>query len=174
MISNNREAMVCWPTHFSSDRCADVLPIFWPIAAPLKTFFGIYINAYLRSLPVLVETFDALQDTNDADDVLITKSALTFDDYNAMGGMEVYVGQPAPPNHDSSYDATKTVRGNVTGTTQWIDLATNNSITRLRKLDKFGNTVKEQVSCCNERSYTCDETNCQGSRSREQERLTKS
>jgi RHS repeat-associated protein len=104
--------------------------------------------------------YDAQQNTNDADDVLIAKTTLTYDDYNAMGGMEVYAGQPAPPNHDSSYDATKTVRGNVTGTTQWIDLATNNSITRLRKLDKFGNVVKEQVSCCNERSYTCDETNC--------------
>jgi RHS repeat-associated protein len=119
-----------------------------------------YINAYLRSLVVEVAVYDALLNSNDLDDVMMAKTTMTYDDYAAMGGMEVYAGQPAPPGHDSTYDATKTVRGNVTGTTQWIDLATNNSITRLRKIDKFGNTVKEQVSCCNERSYVCDETNC--------------
>ncbi|MEW6210188.1 MAG: hypothetical protein AB1631_17610 [Acidobacteriota bacterium] len=119
-----------------------------------------YINAYLRSLVVEVDVYDGLLNSNDLDDVLIAKSTMTYDDYAAMGGMEVYAGQSEPPGHDASYDATKTVRGNVTGTSEWIDLGTNTSITRLRKLDKFGNTVKEQVSCCNERTYTSDETNC--------------
>ena len=44
------------------------------------------------------------------------------------------------------------MRGNVTGTSQWHDLANNLSYTRLRKVDVFGNMVKEQLSCCNEQS----------------------
>jgi YD repeat-containing protein len=47
----------------------------------------------------------------------------------------------------------------VTGSTEWIDLVANTSITHLKKYDIFGNVVKEEVSCCNERSYALTQAN---------------
>jgi hypothetical protein len=116
-----------------------------------------YVNIYLRSLVIESDVYDALLDTNDANDTLISKSTYTFDDYAAMGGMEEYRDEkgnlpPPPPGHVSSYDASYTVRGNVTGTTQFYDLTNNLSITHLRKIDVFGNTVKEQLACCNQQT----------------------
>jgi RHS repeat-associated protein len=118
-----------------------------------------YINAYLRSLVIESDVYDAGLDTTDANDVLIAKTTYTFDDYNAMGGMEDYGGLANPPGHLSSYNAAVTVRGNVTGTTQYSDLVTNTSITRLKRYDIFGNPLKLQVSCCNQKSFTSTETN---------------
>ena len=117
-----------------------------------------YINAYLRGLVIEQNTYDALLNTNEADDVMIAKSTNTYDDYAAMGGMEEYrdpqTGQlpPPPPGHVTSYNVSYTLRGNVTGTTQWHDIASNLSYTRLKKYDVFGNVVKEQLSCCNEQA----------------------
>ena len=37
------------------------------------------------------------RNTSDGDDLLIAKKALTYDDYTAMGGMEVYGGAAQPP-----------------------------------------------------------------------------
>ena len=119
-----------------------------------------YVNAYLRSLMIEQNTYDALLNTNDADDVMIAKSTVTFDDYAAMGGMEEYrdpqTGQlpPPPPGWATGYGASFTVRGNLTGTTQWHDIANNLSYTRLKKYDVFGNMIKEQLSCCNEQTTT--------------------
>lgn len=118
-----------------------------------------YVNAYLRNLVTLTEVMDAQQNTNDADDIVIAKASYTYDNYTAMGGMEVYTGQPSPPGHDGR-GSTYTTRGNVTGTTQWIDIVANTSITRLSKLDKYGNIVKQQVSCCNDKTYTCGQNTC--------------
>ena len=122
-----------------------------------------YINEYLRNLVTQIEILDALNDSNDGNDVVVAKSATIYDDYGGtMGGLEDYSTLPgpnpaAPPGHLSSYDVTKTVRGNATGTTEWSDIAGNLSVTRLNKRDIFGNVVKAQVSCCSEKSFTFTE-----------------
>jgi RHS repeat-associated protein len=112
---------------------------------------------YLKNLVTLTEVYDAQQNTNDNDDVLIAKSSVTYDDYNAMGGMEEYSGQAVPPQ-SYNWGASTTLRGNVTGTTQWYDLAGNQSITRLSKYDKYGNVIKSQVACCQVQSVMMTET----------------
>jgi RHS repeat-associated protein len=116
-----------------------------------------YVNAYIRSLEIERDVYDAQMNTNDADDVLMAKTTYAYDNYSAMDGMEEYrdsQGQlpPNPAGHLAYYDASYTVRGNLTGTTQWYDLANNLSYTRLRKIDVFGNMVKEQLACCNEQT----------------------
>jgi hypothetical protein len=121
------------------------------------------VNIYLRSLLIESDVYDALLDTNDANDVLMAKTTLTYDDYAAMGGMEEYRDAqgnlpPPPPGHDTNYNASYTVRGNVTGTTQWYDLTNNLSYTWLRKIDVFGAEVKEQLNCCNEQTQTATQT----------------
>lgn len=115
-----------------------------------------YLNAYLRSLPTLIEVFDALENTSDGDDVLIAKTANTYDDYSATGGMVDRT--PKPPGHDSAvYTTSNTVRGNLTGMTEWTDIAGNVSLpTRLKKYDRMGNLVQEQVSCCKEKNFDYD------------------
>jgi YD repeat-containing protein len=115
-----------------------------------------YLSAYIRNRMTMVEVFDALQNTNDADDVLVGKTMYGFDNYGAMGGMENYGGPAAPPGHLTSYDATKTARGNVTGVTSYSDVS-GSGVTRNSKLDIFGNITKAQVSCCDEKSFTMTE-----------------
>jgi YD repeat-containing protein len=122
-----------------------------------------YVNIYLRGLLIESDVYDALLDTNDANDVSMAKTILTYDDYAAMGGMEEYRDAqgnlpPPPPGHFTSYDATYTVRGNVTGTTKWYDISGNLSYMWLRKIDVFGATVKEQLACCNEQTQTATQT----------------
>jgi RHS repeat-associated protein len=117
-----------------------------------------YVNAYLRALVIETDIYDALLNTNDADDVLVAKTSLAYDDYAAMSGMEDYrdpnTGQlpPNPPGHGVGYDASFTLRGNITGTTNWYDIASNLSYTWLRKIDVYGNSVKEQLACCNQQT----------------------
>ena len=118
-----------------------------------------YVNAYLRSLVIESDVYDAQLDTSDANDILIAKSTYTFDDYNAMNGMENYGGTANPPGHDSSYDTTRTVRGNVTGKTVFTDVNLPASTTWLMKLDIFGNVTKRQLTCCNEQTTTFTDTN---------------
>ncbi|HJQ26725.1 MAG TPA: hypothetical protein VKA60_22605, partial [Blastocatellia bacterium] len=118
-----------------------------------------YVNAYLRSLVIESDTYDAQLDTNDANDVLVAKSTFTFDDYSALGGMENYGGNysggSAPPGYNTAYnDTTKTVRGNLTGRTAYYDITGNLSYTWLRKVDIFGNVTKEELSCCNIQTIT--------------------
>ncbi len=108
-----------------------------------------YIDAYLRSLVQAIEVFDAQQNTNDADDILIKKEQYTYD----TGLIETYPGQPLPPGYLSSYDGVS-ARGNVSAVTKWTDLATNTSTTKNTYYDKYGNLVKAQVSCCQEKRYT--------------------
>jgi len=114
-----------------------------------------YTSRYLRSLVTEVRVYDALQNTNDADDILIAKTSNTFDDYASTGGMEGY-GLAKPPGHDTAvYGTSFTYRGNVTGTTQWIDIAANTTLPiRLKKYDKFGNLLQEMVTCCKQKTYT--------------------
>jgi YD repeat-containing protein len=111
-------------------------------------------NTGTWGLVTLTEVFDAKQDTNDTNDELIKKSLLTYDDYQAMGGVERYPGHPVAPGSAAANDPANFMPwDNVTGTTQWFNLAGNQSITRLLKYDMYGNVIKEQVSCCDEKSY---------------------
>jgi hypothetical protein len=98
-----------------------------------------------------VDLYDALLNTTDADDVIIARSTYAYDNYVSMGGMENYGGTANPPGHLSWYDATVTARGNVTGTTQWTDLGAGTTIQHLAKYDVFGNVVRAELSCCQER-----------------------
>src|SRR6185503_15056956 len=111
-----------------------------------------YISSYIRNRVSEVDVFDALQNTNDADDVLIGKSLYGYD--TPWEGMEGYGGSASPPGHLSSYDTTKTTRGNVTVVTQYSDVVGGASVTHNTKVDIFGNTTKAQVSCCDEKSFT--------------------
>ena len=104
-----------------------------------------YVNAYLRSLAIESDVYDAQLDTNDANDVLMAKSTFTYDDYAAMGGMENYGGTTYSVGHLSNYDTTNTLRGNATGVTRYTDVTAPTSITHLRKLDIFGRLRRERL-----------------------------
>jgi YD repeat-containing protein len=76
-----------------------------------------------------------------------------------MGNMENYGGNygggSAPPGYNSAYNnQSLTVRGNLTGQTDYSDIVTPTSATFNKKIDIFGNVVQEQVSCCNLNTYT--------------------
>ncbi|MEK6299507.1 MAG: RHS repeat-associated core domain-containing protein [Acidobacteriota bacterium] len=118
-----------------------------------------YVNAYLRSLAIESDVYDAQLDTNDANDVLVAKATYTYDDYNAMGGIENYGGTTYALGHMPGYDSSYTLRGNVTGVTQYTDVSAPTSITHLRRIDIFGNTVKEELSCCNQQTINTDDAN---------------
>ena len=105
------------------------------------------------------DVYDTQLDTNDANDVLIAKTTLAYDNYQAMNGMENYGGTASPPGHYSWYDTIYTTRGNVTGRTIWYDIAGNLSYTWLRKIDVFGNVTQEQLSCCNQQTITDTQNN---------------
>ncbi len=110
-----------------------------------------YIDAYQRSLPMRIEVFDALENTNDADDVLVQKTEYQYD-----GGTLVSYPGPYPPGYSAGY--VSAARGNQTGTTGYTSLAGGGtSITHTNNFDIFGNTVKTQVACCNEQSMTFGE-----------------
>ncbi len=113
-----------------------------------------YISAYLRNLVTMVEVFDALQNTNDADDVLIGKTVMSYD--SPLGGMEGYGGTANPPGHLSSYGTSYATRGNLTGVTKYPDLG-GAGVTHSNKTDIFGNVTKAQVACCDEKSFTMTE-----------------
>jgi RHS repeat-associated protein len=106
------------------------------------------------NLPTEVDLYDALGNTNDADDVMIAKATYAYDNYVSMGGMDDYGGTASPPGHLSWFGTGYTTRGNVTGVTQWTDLIGGTTIQHLAKYDIFGNVVKAQVSCCQEKDLT--------------------
>ncbi|MEK6410559.1 MAG: hypothetical protein AABN34_26845 [Acidobacteriota bacterium] len=114
-----------------------------------------YVSAYMRNRVVMVEVFDALQNTNDADDVLIGKSEYGYD--NPMGGLETYGGAANPPGHLASYNGYGPTRGNLTDVISYSDVVAGTSVTHSSKTDIFGNTTKAQVSCCDEKSFTMTE-----------------
>jgi YD repeat-containing protein len=120
--------------------------------------FEPYLSAYMRNRVTEVDVFDALQNTNDADDVLIGKTLYAYDNYSGMGGMENYSGLASPPGHLSSYDTSQTTRGNLTDATIYSDVGAGTSVTHSSKLDIFGGVTKAQVDCCNQKSFTMTET----------------
>ena len=85
-----------------------------------------------------------------------SKTVFIYGDYAAKGGMETYglVSGTYPPNHDSSFDATKTNRGNVTGVQTFSNVAAGTSSTKYTKYDLFGNAVELDVSCCAVKAFT--------------------
>jgi YD repeat-containing protein len=111
-----------------------------------------YLSQYIRNRLTETDVYDALQNTSDADDVLVGKTIAGYDSYSAMGGMENYGGTAAPPGHLSTYDTSKTTRGNLTGVTTYSDLS-GSGVTRNSKIDIFGGVTKAQVSCCNVKSF---------------------
>lgn len=115
-----------------------------------------YLSAYIRNRLTETDVYDALQNTSDADDVLVGKTVIGYDSYSAMGGMENYGGTAAPPGHLSSYGTSTTTRGNVTGVTTYSDLS-GGGVTRSNKVDIFGGVTKAQLSCCNQKSFTMSE-----------------
>ena len=117
-----------------------------------------YVNAYLRSLVIESNVYDAQLDTSDSNDVMIAKSTFTIDDYTTVP-MEDYDGEAEPPGHIPSYDETVTVRGNVTGATTFSDVGAGTSVTWLSTFDIFGNLVERQLSCCNVKTITFTDQN---------------
>lgn len=117
-----------------------------------------YFTANLWRLVSSVFVYDAQLNTYDGDDILVAQTNYTYDNYSAMGGMLDYWNASWAPGHVSSYNTTKTVRGNVTGTTEY-KVVFGGTITRLAKFDVFGNLVKAQVTCCNQKNYTFDINN---------------
>jgi RHS repeat-associated protein len=118
-----------------------------------------YFNANLWRLVTAVFVYDTQLNTNDGDDVLVAETTYTYDNYSALGGMQSYWNYTWAPGHLTSYNTTKTVRGNITGRTDWVDVTAGTTITRLAKIDVFGNVVKAQVSCCNEKNFTFSDGN---------------
>jgi hypothetical protein len=100
----------------------------------------------------LVELFDAGENTFDSDDVVIAKTSYDYDNFIAMGGVENYGGNVNVPGHFSYFG----LIGKVTGVTEWADFNTPTPtvIQHLSKIDIFGNVVKAQVSCCQEKDLT--------------------
>jgi YD repeat-containing protein len=117
-----------------------------------------YFTANLWRLVSSVLVYDAQLNTYDGDDILVAQTNYTYDNYSAMGGMLDYWNASWAPGHLSSYNTTKTVRGNITGTTEYKQVF-GATITRLAKFDLFGNLVKAQVTCCNQKNYTFDISN---------------
>ncbi|HWX39559.1 MAG TPA: RHS repeat-associated core domain-containing protein [Blastocatellia bacterium] len=118
-----------------------------------------YVNKYMRSLVSEKDTYDALLDNNDANDVLIAKSTYQYDNYALMGNMENYGGNysggSAPPGYNTTYnDQTLTIRGNLTGSSDYTDVVNQISETYNSKIDIFGNMAQQQVPCCNLNTYT--------------------
>lgn len=56
-----------------------------------------YLSQYIRNRVTETDVYDALQNTNDTDDVLVGKTVAGYDSYSAMGGMENYGGTAPPP-----------------------------------------------------------------------------
>jgi RHS repeat-associated protein len=113
-----------------------------------------YISQYIRNRTTEVDVYDALQNNNEADDVLIGKTTFSYD--NPLNGMEGYGGTANPPGHLSNYDTTKSTRGNVTGVTKYSDLG-GAGVTRSSKTDIFGGVTLAQVDCCYQKSFTMTE-----------------
>jgi RHS repeat-associated protein len=59
------------------------------------------------------------------------------------------------PNHDyAHFDTTNLVRGNVTSTTQYVNITTGQTIVQTAQYDIFGNVTTASASCCQQKKYT--------------------
>ncbi len=116
-----------------------------------------YTSIYMRSLVTESNIYDALENTTDADDVMISKITFTHDDYTSPNTLEDYSGAANPPGH--MYGVNYTTRGNVTQTKRYKDILANQFITTTTRYDIFGNAVKAEASCCDQVTQTFTEPN---------------
>jgi RHS repeat-associated protein len=119
-----------------------------------------YVNLFILNRPTEVDVYDGLLNTNDADDVLIAKTTFAYDQYGTAR-LNDY-GITVPPKitgHETDvFNKTFTTRGNGTSTTRWTDPTANTSITTVSSYDIFGTVISEQLSCCQQKSYTLTST----------------
>ena len=118
-----------------------------------------YLAARFLHLVSRTSVYDALNNNNPTDDVLKAKTETVYDGYTdpAVGGIENYglTSGQYPPNHDSTYDQNKTLRGNATAVKTFSQLTPAEvSTTRHAKYDIFGNVVQAEVSCCVKKSFS--------------------
>ncbi len=117
-----------------------------------------YIDNYLRNLVTEIKIYDGRENNVDSDDVVIAKTAYTYDDYAQTGGMLEYYNWQKAAGHSTGYGPSVTVRGNVTATSEWADLQSTPSRIRRARYDIFGNVVENQLSCCKQKTYNYVET----------------
>src|SRR5262249_46461228 len=96
-----------------------------------------YIASYMLNRPIEVDVYDALLNNNDADDVLIAKKTIAYDQYGSSGPADYGLGDSAVAGHVTTYDKNYTLRGNATSTTTSTDLTAGTSITQGRTYDIF-------------------------------------
>ena len=89
-------------------------------------------NIHLRSLPKLIQVFDA-------GNVKKSETSVEYDVYSGTNHAPL-VDRPGIVGLDSSYTPGKTTRGNVTGVTQWLDNPAG-SISGYSQYDIAGNVV---------------------------------
>src|SRR6266498_3846340 len=102
--------------------------------------------------------YDAKNNNDPTDDLLMAKTETTYDGYTdpAIEEIENYglTSGQYPPNHDATYDQNKTLRGNATAVKTFSQLSPAEvSTTRHAKYDIFGNVVWAEVSCCVKKSF---------------------
>src|SRR5262249_1582132 len=70
----------------------------------------------------------------------------------ASPGLVTYATQA--PNHDyNHFDTTNLVRGNVTSTTQFVNITTGQTVVNTAQYDIFGNVTSATASCCQQKQY---------------------
>jgi RHS repeat-associated protein len=121
-----------------------------------------YVDERFLRLVRGVSVYDAKNNNDDVDDVLKAKTVTTYDGYTdpAVGEIENYglTSDQYPPNHDATYDQTKTLRGNATAVKTFSQFTPAEvSTTRHVKYDIFGNVVEAEVSCCVKKSFSFSE-----------------
>jgi len=120
-----------------------------------------YVDERFLRLVSGVSVYDALNNNDDADDVLKAKTITKYDDYAAPWVIENYnlSARQYPPNHDATYDQSKVMRGNATAVTTFSSVKPDDlkSTTRHAKYDIFGNVVEAEVSCCVKKSFSFSE-----------------
>jgi RHS repeat-associated protein len=114
-----------------------------------------YLASRFLGLTIRTIIYDALNDNNDTNDVLMAKVEFTYDDYAAMGWIESYGLNPAlyPPNHDAAYDQNKLMRGNATAVKTFSNISSGEATTRRVRYDIFGNVIEAEVNCCAAKSF---------------------
>jgi YD repeat-containing protein len=115
-----------------------------------------YVSAYIQNRLIEKQVYDMTQGANGT---VVAQTTYAYDNYAAMGNMENYGGNysggSAPPGYNTNYNSQNlTVRGNLTGTTYYSNIANNISESFDKKIDIFGNVTQSQVSCCSLYSYT--------------------
>src|SRR5215471_6194691 len=104
-----------------------------------------YISAFLDRLVTSVSVIDSTT-TN--------KIAETDYAYDAASpGLLTYTTQA--PNHDyTNFGTSNLIRGDVTSTTQFVNITTGQTIVNTAQYDIFGNVFTATADCCQQKQYT--------------------